>query len=74
MFQLFQVLRVKIRKCMQYFYYVFNLIQNIWNNLRQAYHNEVEPVPGVPQVGELGQHEAASHHLRRRLERVNGRE
>ena len=53
---------------------MFNLIQNIWNNLRQAYHNEVEPVPGVPQVGELGQHEAATHHLGGRLKRVDCRE
>ena len=56
-------------KCVQYFWNVY-----FWNNLRQAYHNEVQPVPGVSKVGELGEHEAATHHLRRGLECVNGRE
>ena len=41
---------------------------------RKAYHNEVQPVPGVPQVGELRQHEAPSHHLGGRLKRVDCRE
>ena len=41
-----------------------------YGEVGEADHDEVEPVPGVAQVGELGEGEPAAHHLGRRLEGV----
>ena len=38
---------------------------------RKTDDDEVQPVPGVPEVGELGEGEPAPHHLGRRLEGVD---
>ena len=44
------------------------------SNSRKCDDDEVEPVPGVPQVGEGGEDEAAAHDLGGRLEGVDGGE
>ena len=43
-------------------------------DLRKADNDEVEPVPGVPEVGELGQRKAAPHNFCGRLKGVDGSE
>jgi hypothetical protein len=43
-------------------------------DLRQTDDYKVQPVPGVPQVSELSQGEAATHHFGGGLEGVDGRE